>query len=467
MKRSFRGLGRAGSSATWTTVLALSLSACVWYEGDYLPELTADGPPISAINPAPTSAANQPIGPTPAIQPLPALGRFTVREAVRDGPYLQLQKAARQMPALVTDLSAAIAQQVGLAGGVDQPAEQLRARLTQLLREHVYLTVAVNAAAVRGDPPFLDDGRVWDGRRALDLNGEGLLRVLVPLYGANVAVQFQGIWSQQAHFFTAYAMAARVADEAGKRQALLGLDGFTRQFGTLLADTTQGGLAETTGQEMLAMYVTLVTVATDAQVAGDATAAATIPELAAAHMDTVAETLAGAFAKHLALAGDVDSEAGEWQARLTALLTGHVFLTGAATEAAIHGRQAEFAAGWNQLAQNSQALSEWMASVVVETSGEEFGLHWFGHAGTFVTYALGVADGDVAAQAAAQRGLAQYVGELADYLSATTNGSFAHDEAAAELAAYVQSLTAAIDAQAKVHAAEVESAPEFGHFPVD
>lgn len=440
MKRSFRSTGRV-----CTTVFALALGACASHGSADPPD-----PPAKAAHHLTDSAV---LG----VAALPQSG-LIVWNVLRDGPFLELQHAARQMPALANGLSTATAQQNGLAGGVERPAERLRGQLTQLLREHLYLTGAISAAAVRGDP------LVRDGRRALELNGESLLRVLVPLYGADAALQFQGIWRQQAEFFAAYTTAALTQDQAGKQQAMLGLDDFTQQLGQFLTDTTHGALAATTAQQLLAMHVTHVEAAIDAQVAGEAMVAAAMTELGATHLDAVADTLAGAFAQQLGLVGDAGSLAGELRARLTALLTGHVFLTVAVADAAIHGRQAEFDAWSGQLGLNGQALTQLMTSVLGEVSGAEFDRQWSGNLGTFLAYARAVADDDVTAQARAQRRLAAHVSDFSTFLAAATGELFSREDAAADLAAYVDTLTVAIDAQAPVGNA-LPAPPDFGHFP--
>ena len=142
-----------------------------------------------------------------------------------------------------------------------------------------------------------------------------------------------------------------------------------------------------------------------------------------------------------------DTGAAALRSGLTVLLQEHVYLAGAATGAAIGGRDEEFEAAAATLDENSVALSEAIGSVYGDDAGAAFLELWRTHIGFFVDYTTGVATDDQAMADEALENLDQYRTDFGAFI-ASANPNLPADAVAAELEPHVETLTAAIDAQA-------------------
>lgn len=163
----------------------------------------------------------------------------------------------------------------------------------------------------------------------------------------------------------------------------------------------------------------------------DAAAADNTPTTAAAH--------AGAD-------NGAASGASELRAGLTALLQEHVFLAGITTGEALAGHDIKAPAA--ALEANTQGLQDAVASVYGDAGGRQFGDLWRKHIGFFVDYTTGLATEDQAKVDKAKADLDGYRADFGAFIESATKGALTKEAVADELKPHVETLEAAIDAQA-------------------
>jgi hypothetical protein len=146
----------------------------------------------------------------------------------------------------------------------------------------------------------------------------------------------------------------------------------------------------------------------------------------------------------------IDTPAATLRATLETLLQEHVYLAGIATGTAIaQGPDSKaFAAAADTLDANTQALADAVGSVYGPDAGAAFLGLWRAHIGMFVDYTVGAATGDDQMKEQARRELDGYRQDFGAFIESATNGGLSKEAVAEELAPHVQTLTAAIDAQA-------------------
>jgi hypothetical protein len=147
----------------------------------------------------------------------------------------------------------------------------------------------------------------------------------------------------------------------------------------------------------------------------------------------------------------VDGPAATLRTGLSTLLQEHVYLAGIATGTAIQKgpKDPATAAALGALDENSVALSEAIGSVYGDAGAKTFLGLWRKHIGFFVDYTLGAATGDQKMAAKARKELDGYREDFGAFIESATGGILSKDAVASELKAHVDSLIAAIDAQAK------------------
>ena len=148
--------------------------------------------------------------------------------------------------------------------------------------------------------------------------------------------------------------------------------------------------------------------------------------------------------------GGADSAAATLRTGLTALLQEHVYLAGTATGTAIANgpKDPATAAALKTLDDNTVALSDAIGSVYGDEGGKTFLALWRKHIDFFVQYTLGAAGGDDAMKQQAQQSLDGYRADFGAFIESATGGILTKDAVAEELKGHVESLEAAIDAQA-------------------
>jgi hypothetical protein len=165
---------------------------------------------------------------------------------------------------------------------------------------------------------------------------------------------------------------------------------------------------------------------------------------AACGNDNKEDTPANAAAEHHAV--DTDNGASSLRAGLTSLLEEHVYLAGITTGEALAGHDFKPAAA--ALEANTQALQDAVASVYGDAGGQQFGALWRKHIGFFVDYTTGRATHDQAKVAKARSDLDGYRADFGAFIESATKGGLPKQAVADELKPHVETLFAAIDAQA-------------------
>jgi hypothetical protein len=173
-------------------------------------------------------------------------------------------------------------------------ASTLRAGLTALLDEHVYLASLATGAALRGDTKGFD-------AYAAALNGPtnsntaDIVAAITSAYGADVGKAFDGLWRSNGHIpaFVAYTQGVAANDKAKQDKALGDLLGYAKTFGVTM-NSVNSNLPAAGVEDAIKMHATTLKAVIDAQKSGDAAKTATLLREAAHHMSGTADLLAEA-----------------------------------------------------------------------------------------------------------------------------------------------------------------------------
>ena len=179
-------------------------------------------------------------------------------------------------------------------GGVDTPAADLRAGLTALLQEHVYLAgIAINQAVADGGD--LEAPATVAAVETLDDNSIALSEAIASVYGDEAGDQFLALWRDHIGMFVDYTLGGATGDADMQAAALAELDDYASEFGAFIESATGGELPGSAVESELATHVDTLTAAIDSILAGDTDVFANL-RTAAGHMPMTASALAGAIA---------------------------------------------------------------------------------------------------------------------------------------------------------------------------
>lgn len=361
-------------------------------------------------------------------------------------PFMLVRQAAGHMPMTADALAEGFDAALKLPGNVTSDAANLRAGLSYLLTEHVYLAgIAVDTAYVTGPTsPEFDLAAA-----TLDENTVALADAVGSVAGSDQRTTFLQAWRSHIDDFVAYAVAAKNDDQAGKQAALENLKAYERVAGKFFAQITGGALPASAVRATLGEHVQTLTAAIDAFAAGDSTAFDKL-KVAAGHMPMTAQALSGGIDQATDMKGSPNSKAAEVRALLNAELTEHVYLAGIAVFTAYaEGADSEaFQAAAATLDSNSVELSQAVTSLTDEQTGEAFLQSWRSHIDDFVAYAVAVAENDQQAKQEALQNLQAYAGQQGQTMQQLTNGELTADAVRKSFQTHIASLTAAIDALA-------------------
>ncbi|MEW6472933.1 MAG: hypothetical protein AB1679_11740 [Actinomycetota bacterium] len=296
-----------------------------------------------------------------------------------------------------------------IAKGPDTTAAQLRSRLTGLLQEHVYLAAAVAGSRARPDEAAA-------AQAALDGTTEALMANMTAIFtgdDAPVATQFGELWK------------AGPAQNAGAIGSL-----FSGALPGLAADSVSGPLT-----------AALQGVGSGTNFTG--------LRAAAAEMGTLASSLVGAIAKKYPdkIGGDPASKAAELLNNLNAGLREQVYLTAAATNAALGGRADESAGARAALDANSGDVTNVIAGAYGPEAGTAFGPLWKKHIDLLVEYANAVGSKDQSKADEAMGKLLAYTEEFGTFVN-TASPKLTKEAVADLVKTHVLTLKDVIDAQA-------------------
>ena len=341
-------------------------------------------------------------------------------------------------------------------------AATLRAGLTGLLTEHVYLAALATGSALRGDTKGFD-------AYATALNGptnsntSDIVGAITSVYGADVGKAFDGLWRSEGHIpaVVAYTQGIAANDKAKSDKAVADLLAYAKTFGTTL-NSVNSNLPAAAVEEGVKMHVTTLKTVIDAQKAGDQPKVYSSLRLAYGHMGEFAATLAGATQAKFPdkIDGKADTKAATLRAGMTSLLREHVLLASSATGAALGGRMPQFEAAAATLNgptnSNTSDIVAAVTSVYGNDVGKAFDGLWRseGHIPAVVAYTQALAANDKAKADKAVADLLAY----AKTFGTTMNSVNANLPAAAvedAIKMHATTLKAVIDAQKEGDATKV------------
>jgi hypothetical protein len=290
------------------------------------------------------------------------------------------------------------------AAGSDTGAATLRAGLTGLLSEHVYLAAMATGAALRGDTAgFEAFAAALNG--PTNSNTADLVAGMTAAYGDEVGKAFDGLWRSKSHIdaVVVYTQAIAKDDKAGADKAVADLLAYAKTFGTTM-NTVNANLPAAAVEEGVKMHITTLKAVIDAQKAGDQPTVYTSLRAAYHHMDELGNTLAGATAKQFPdkFDGDAASPASGLRATLTSVLREHVLLAASATGAALGGRMPQFEAAAAALNGPTSSNTADLVAGVTAAYGDEVGKAFDGlwrsksHIDAVVVYTQAIAKNDKA-----------------------------------------------------------------------
>ncbi|MGZ6791426.1 MAG: hypothetical protein ACXVFV_00615 [Mycobacteriales bacterium] len=323
------------------------------------------------------------------------------------------------------------------------PAAELRAGLTYLLTEHVYLAGIATGTAI-ADKGDLNAASFKAAAAALDANSVALSKAIGAAYPA-AEQPFLNSWRQHIGFFVNYTLGKATKNQAMTDKAIKDLDGYRTGFGQLINSVVPELPAAAVADE-LKPHVASLFAAIDAQVAGSPTQFALL-ETAAGHMPGTAAILAKGIAANKKLAGSTDDAASGLRAGLTYLLTEHVYYAGIAINQAVADggdlTKPKTKAAVAALDANSVALSKAVGSAY-PAAEMPFLNSWRQHIGFFVNYTLGKATKNAAMTAKAVKDLDGYRTGFGQLINSVVP-ELPADAVATELKPHVASLFLAID----------------------
>jgi hypothetical protein len=368
---------------------------------------------------------------------------FAVDVQSSGDPFADAKIAADHVEGSAETLAGGVAAATGMGGDPDSEAASLRADLTGLLQEHVYLAgFAVDTAYEFG--PESEEFEL--ATETLDENSVELADLVGEAAGDENRDAFLELWRQHIDFFVDYAVAADAGDEEGKQQARSDLEGYTQDAGAFFEDITGGELPADAVAGELQGHIDTLTAAIDALAAGDAAA---FDELkgAADHVVQGAATLSGGIAAAIEAEGDTDSEASEFRSGLAAGLQEHVYLAGISVKYAYSAGadSAEFEAATATLDRNSEELADAIGQQAGDENREAFLELWRQHIDFFVDYAVATSEDDEEGRAQAIEDLDGYTEDAGAFFSDVTEGELPADAVANSLREHISTLGGAID----------------------
>jgi len=168
--------------------------------------------------------------------------------------YTDLHAAAAHVGEGAATIAAGLADSAGLEGDPADKASTLRAQLTGLLQEHVYLaSVAVfTAYTTEGGT---DSASFKAAAGALDDNSVALSDAVGSLAGDDKGQAFLALWREHIGYFVDYASALAAQDDDAAVAALTSLDAYRGEAGSFFAEISGGALPADAIADGLAMHV--------------------------------------------------------------------------------------------------------------------------------------------------------------------------------------------------------------------
>jgi len=340
---------------------------------------------------------------------------------------------------------------MGGEADITSPAATLRTDLNYLLGEHLILAAKATGAALDGRGEQFE---AYGG--LLNTNGTDLGGAIGSIYGDEAEDEWNRIWSAHNGFFVDYTTGVATDDAALADGAVEDLTTiYVPEFSAFLAGAT--GLPEDAIAGLVTDHVLQTKAVVDAQAAGDWEAAYEAIRTGYAHMSMIGDALAPAIAEGNEIDGEAINAGVDFRTALNQLLQEHLFFASFATDAAIGGREDEFAAAGAALNTNGTDLGAAIGSLFGADAEDEWNRIWSAHNGFFVDYTTGVATDDQAVIDQAVSDLTEvYVPEFSAFLAGATG--LPEDALAELITEHVLTTAAVVDAQGAGDAAAAADA---------
>lgn len=369
-------------------------------------------------------------------------------KAVSTGnPFADARTAASHMPMTAEALATGIAKGAKISGDVASDAAGLRAGLTHLLTEHVYLAGIAVATAYHAGPTS-EEFKL--AAATLDENSKAVAAAV----GSVAPKEEKGFlagWQAHVTDFVNYAVGAVTEGTKGtkmKKDAVANLRAYSTTSGKFFDRITAGALPAKAIEADFNTHIDTLAGAVDAFAAKD-TKAYNKLKTAADHMAMTAQVLAKGIAKAADIKGAPGDDASTLRSGLTGLLTTHTYLASVAVFTAYTaegGVESEaFTAAAGALDKNSVDISKAVGSVAGAEKEKVFLEVWRSHVNDFVTYAKGEATGDQALKDTGLKNLDAYRTAAGGFFETVTAGALPSDAVAAELKTHIETLAGAID----------------------
>jgi len=363
-------------------------------------------------------------------------------------PFADIRTAAAHMPGSADVLAGGFAKALKLTGNADSDAAKLRASLTYLFTEHVYLAgIAVATAYGKG----ATSDAFNTAKASVLANAGDIESAVTGIVGAPQGAAFKSAFDAHIGDFVNYAVAAKNKDSAGQKRAVTSLTAYAKTAGQFFDKVTNGALSASAVQADTMTHITTLKTAVDDLAAGKTTAYADLKK-AADHMESSAAVLAQGVAKATKMSGSTSDSAATLRADLTSDLVSHVYLAGVAVFTAYTDPKGVSSDAFKAAAAAAQTNSNEIGKIVGKSGAANettFQQVWDKHVSDFVDYAKADATNDSATKAAAVQALTGYESASGQFFDKITGGALPAAAVQNDLAMHVTTLEAAIDSLAK------------------
>ncbi len=204
--------------------------------------------------------------------------------------YTSLRHAYRHMGELATALADATAKKFPekFDGSASAPAAELRAGMTSLLREHVFLAASATGGALGGR-----EAQFRSAAAELDGNSIDLSRAIGSAYGGDAEMAFLPLWRSHIGMVVDYTKGKAANDQAMQDKAVNDLLGYTNDFAAFVSAANEN-LPKNVVQGLVKDHALTLKEVIDAQADGDAIRQFMAIRGAGAHMQMIADPLAEA-----------------------------------------------------------------------------------------------------------------------------------------------------------------------------
>lgn len=360
-------------------------------------------------------------------------------------PFADTRTAAEHMSMSADVLAGGIAKAAKIPGNADSKAANLRAALTYLFTDHVWITgVAVATAYHAG----ADSAAFTAAKNAVLANAQAIEDAVTGLVGADQGKIFKAAFDSHIGDFVNYAVATKKHDAKGQAAAVASLKGYATAVGAYFNKVTGGVLNAKAIEKDTLEHILTTKQAVDDLAAGKPTVFADLKK-AADHMEMSAQVIAAGVAKATKMSGNSNDKASGLRADLTRMLVDHVYTAGVAVFIAYTDKGGltgnAFKAAAATADANSVEISNAVASVAGKKNGALFLQSWRSHIGDFVDYAKADATNDSALKSKALAALQGYATASGEFLSKITAGALPAAAVTADLNGHIESVAGAID----------------------